>query len=104
MLRPRNAGHKQTFARYCLNLSIDGKTCPPCYRLINVNQMAYHSELVSEGNENVEIGDNRADPLRPRASTLEMLDQRIETVRSDPTHVLNNRFEFHNRQFHLLGK
>ena len=55
-----------------------------------------------EGN-NVEHEGTQSVPSRPRASSLELLENRLKTVGEDPTHTLCKRMKFYGRQFEFIG-
>ena len=104
VIRYRGGGHIRILARYCLDRQLDGQPCgSQNYRLINDFQAAHYIENVIEGNR-VENEGSVSVPNRPRASSLELLENRIKTVEEDPNHILRNRMKFSGRQFEFIGK
>lgn len=104
VIRYRGGGHIRILARYCLDHQLDGQPCGALnYRLINDWQAAYYVETVSESNR-VENDGSQSVSSRPRASSLELLTNRLKTVQEDPNHILHKRLTFSGRQFKFTGK
>lgn len=93
----------RTISRFCLDRQINGQPCHQrVYRLINDTQAAYYVTPINEGNH-VESEGTQTVPPRPRASSTELLENRLKTVRNDPSNILNKRMKFTGRQIQILG-
>ena len=104
MVRYRGRGHLQLLSRYCLDYLPNGQPCgQKNSRLINDYQAAHYVDFIPEGNV-VKSGESHSVSNQPRASTLELLENRLKTVQEDQNHILNKRMTFSNRQVTFSGK
>ena len=103
VIRYRGAGHVKILCRFSLDHHPDGRICQkhPC-RLINACQAAHYVEHISETISVESEGTLSVSP-RPRATALQLLENRLKTVKEDPNHILNKRMKFSGRQFEFLG-
>ena len=93
----------ELLSRFCLDRRPDGTHCGEenC-RIINDCHAANYIEFPDEGNS-VEREGSFSVPNRPRASSLELLENRLSTVQEDPNNILNKRMKFSGRQFEFTG-